>query len=192
MPNESDADAQNPALDIVLDTCCLVNLAAIDGTLACLVAFDVIWYVPTAVQAEGVFIRSAADTNEVRRIDLDPAITAGLVHICTPADDVEQALYVEFALSLDDGEAMALAIAKNRNWKLATDDRKARNKARAVGVTIVTTPELLHRWAARAGPTDLQIAEALRRVETLARFTPSENSPAADWWRQKLATAPEA
>jgi predicted nucleic acid-binding protein len=60
--------------------------------------------------------------------------STGTVQICAPADDVEQALYVEFALVLGDGEALALAIAKNRGWKMATDDRKARNKAEVAGV----------------------------------------------------------
>jgi predicted nucleic acid-binding protein len=166
-------NAGSAAPEVVLDTCCLVNLAAVDGTLDCLATFDVTWYVPAAVQAEGVFIRTAADSREVRRIDLAAALSAGTVQICAPAGDADHALYVEFALGLDDGEAMALAIAKNRGWKLATDVRKARNKASAVGVTVLTTPELLQRWAFRVGSTDAQVADVLRRIEALARFVPS-------------------
>lgn len=172
------------ASDVVLDTCCLVNLAAIDGTLDALGAFGLTWYVPTAVEAEGIFIRSAADTKEVHRIDLASPIAAGVVRICAPADDIEQALYVDLAMSLDDGEAMALAIAKNRGWKLATDDRKARKTAASIGVAIVTTPELLKRWATRAPHSKAETADVLRRIESLARFTPSDNSPAAKWWRE--------
>jgi predicted nucleic acid-binding protein len=179
-----DIDVGNEAPDVVLDTCCLVNLAAIDGTLECLAVFGLTWYVPTAVETEGIFIRSATDTKEVRRIDLAPNITAGIVRICAPADDVEHALYVELAMSLDDGEAMALAIAKSRRWKLATDDRKARNTAASIGVAIVTTPELLERWATRAHHSEAETADALRRIESLARFTPPDNSPGTEWWRK--------
>src|SRR5207248_9684615 len=98
MPNEQDTSAANKAQDVVLDTCCLVNLAAIDGTLECLASFKLIWYVPTAVQTEGVFIRAAANSREVQRIDLTASITKGTVQICSPADDAEHALYVELAL----------------------------------------------------------------------------------------------
>lgn len=185
MPNDGKTRSR-AARDVVLDTCCLVNLAAIDGTLECLANFELIWYVPTAVQAEGIFIRTAADSREVRRIDLDTAVSSGVVKICAPADDTENALYVEFALSLDDGEAMALAIAKNRRWRLATDDRKARLRAKDVGVTSVTTPELVQLWASRTGCSAVEVANALRRIETLARFVPSGDSPGARWWRKVL------
>lgn len=184
MPSEDDKRASRPAQDVVLDTCCLVNLAAIDGTLDCLASFALTWYVPTAVQAEGIFIRAAADSRVVHRIELTPALSAGTVQICTPADDAEHALYVEFAFSLGDGEAMALAIAKNRGWKVATDDRKARIKADAAGISVVTTPELLQHWATQTGRSALEVANALKRIETLARFMPSADSPATRWWRK--------
>jgi predicted nucleic acid-binding protein len=186
MPSEEHKRTGKAGRDVVLDTCCLVNLAAIDGTLDCLASLTLIWHVPTAVQTEGIFIRAAADSREVQRIDLTPSITKGAVQICTPANDAEHALYVEFALSLGDGEAMALAIAKTRGWKVATDDRKARNKADAVGVSVVTTPELVQRWASETGRSRAEVTVALRRIETLARFSPAENSPAAKWWRELL------
>ena len=190
MPSEDDKDASKAASDVVLDTCCLVNLAAIDGTLDCLASFALTWYVPTAVQAEGIFIRVAADSRLVQRIELTPAISAGTVQICAPADEAEHALYVELAFSLGDGEAMALAIAKNRGWKVATDDRKARIKADAAGISVVTTPELLQRWATQTARSAMEVAGALRRIETLARFAPSADSVAARWWRKLLEENP--
>jgi len=184
MPSEDAKRSRKPAADVVLDTCCLVNLAAIDGTLDSLASFGLTWYVPTAVQAEGIFIRAGEDSRMVHRIELTAAMSAGTVQICAPADDAEHALYVEFAFSLGDGEAMALAIAKNRGWKVATDDRKARIKAGAAGVSVVTTPELLQRWASQAARPAPEVATALRRIEVLARFIPSADSPAARWWRK--------
>jgi predicted nucleic acid-binding protein len=178
-----DEKVANEASDVVLDTCCLVNLAAIDGTLECLAVVGLTWYIPTAVQAEGIFIRSGTDTKEVRQIDLIPSITAGIVRVCAPADEVEQALYVKLAMDLDDGEAMALAIAKSRGWKLATDDRKARNMAASMGVVVLTTPQLLERWASGTNKSKAETADAIRRIESLARFTPPDNSPGAEWWR---------
>ena len=192
MPSEDDKHASKPAPDVVLDTCCLVNLAAIDGTLDCLASFALTWYVPTAVQAEGIFIRAAADSRVVHRIELTTAMSAGTVQICAPADDAEHALYVEFAFSLGDGEAMALAIAKNRGWKVATDDRKARIKADAVGVSVVTTPELLQRWATHGLIRSRKSRTRSAGFETLARFVPAEDSPAARWWRKGSGRTPES
>ena len=186
MPSEDEQRGSKRASDVVLDTCCLVNLAAIDGTLDCLASFALTWYLPTAVEAEGIFIRIAADTREVRRIELATVLSAGTVRICAPADDAEQALYVEFALGVGDGEALALALAKNRGWKLATDDRKARTKAEAAGVVVVTTPELVRRWATQTASSSQEVAKALRRIETLARFVPASDSPAARWWRKTV------
>ena len=192
MPSEDDKGASKPAPDVVLDSCCLVNLAAIDGTLDCLASFALTWYVPTAVEAEGIFIRTAADSRVVHRIELTTAMSAGTVQICAPADDAEHALYVELAFSLGDGEAMALAIAKKRGWKVATDDRKARIRADAVGVSVVTTPEWLQRWASHTARSMAEITNALRRIETLARFAPAEDSLAAQWWRKVLEENLEA
>ena len=191
MLNEDNKRQNEPVPDVVLDTCCLVNLAAIDGTLDCLSSFALTWYVPTAVQAEGIFIRAAADTRVVHRIELTNVMSAGTVQICAPADDAELALYVELAFSLGDGEAMALAIAENRGWKVATDDRKARIKADAVGVSVVTTPELLQHWATDAPHSMADVANARSRIETLARFVPAEDSPAARWWRKVLEENPQ-
>jgi predicted nucleic acid-binding protein len=188
----SDQTGSNEASDAVLDTCCLVNLAAIDGTLECLATVGLTWYVPTAVQAEGIFIRSGADTKEVSQIDLTPSITAGIVHVCAPVDDVEQVLYVKLAMDLDDGEAMALAIAKSRGWKLATDDHKARKMAASLGVVVLTTPELLERWASRTQKSTAETANAIRRIESLARFTPPDNSPGVEWWRNSRSEDNEA
>src|SRR2546427_9937949 len=107
MPSEDDKHASKPASDVVLDTCCLVNLAAIDGTLDCLASFALTWYVPTAVQAEGIFIRVAADTRLVQRIELTPAISAGRVENFGPADESEEAPLGRTTLRLGRGEAVA-------------------------------------------------------------------------------------
>ena len=192
MPNEQDTGEASTSPDVVLDTCCLVNLAAIDGTLECIAAFGLTWYVPTAVQAEGIYIRVNPDGRETHRIDLERAVSMGTVQVCSLEGKKEHELYVGFALSLDDGEAMALAIAKHRKWKLATDDRKALAKAKSVGVAIVTTPELVRRWIAGTGYSEAQIADVLKRIEQLARFVPADASDAALWWRKIVAASPGA
>jgi predicted nucleic acid-binding protein len=120
------------------------------------------------------------------QINVDPVMKAGLMEVCSPADGPETDLYVSLAQELDDGEAMALAIAKSRGWTLATDDRKARRKATELGVRALTTPELMRRWAERTKHPKRVVTDALLRIETLARFIPAGTAPDADWWRAQL------
>ena len=96
------------------------------------------------------------------------------------ADEV--ALYVRLASDLDDGEAMALAIAKQRGWTLATDDRKAKRFARDLGIPVVTTPELMERWAKAGKMRPEKLRTLLRSIESGARFVPGEDAPGYEWW----------
>ena len=91
-------------------------------------------------------------------------------------------LYLELAVSLDDGEAMALALAKARGWKLATDDRKAISLAEKLHVEVITTPELVKYWAERTKPTAAILREVLLHIQNRARFFPNDKSPLRDWW----------
>ena len=172
--------------DTVIDTCCLVNVCAVDASLALLGEFGLTWQLPLAAQKEGLFVRVRPDSAETVRIDVGPVVKAGLVATCAPTDGPETDLYVLLAQDLDDGEAMALAIAKSRGWVLATDDRKARRRAEELGVRTWTTPELMRRWAERMRHPKRVVADALRRIESLARFTPASASPEAKWWREQL------
>ena len=56
----------------------------------------------------------------------------------------------------------------------------------------MTTPELLQHWASHTARSMAEITRALRRIETLARFAPAEDSPAARWWRKVLEENLEA
>jgi predicted nucleic acid-binding protein len=93
-------------------------------------------------------------------------------------------LYVDLAARLDDGEAMALAIAKARRWWLSTDDCKARRLAGDLGVKVLTTPEILKRWADAAHPAPVEIGDMLQNIERRARFAPADNDPLHGWWRR--------
>jgi predicted nucleic acid-binding protein len=99
--------------------------------------------------------------------------------------------YVEFAADLDDGEAMALAIARARAWLLATDDRKARRRAVESGVSIVTTPELMKRWADSSRVPAEEIRSALERIQARARFVPAPDFPEYEWWTARLGQSDE-
>ena len=178
--------------DGVIDTCCLINLLAVGGLREWLPVLDLRWHVPSAVMGEALFLRATDETGKTVKeaVDLRPLVADGVIGVCDLDSAEETALYVRLAAELDDGEAMALALAKSRNWILATDDRKARRLAGDLAVAVLTTPELMKRWADAASPAPGELAAAIRRIRELARFVPSDDVPLHDWWLQNAGPQP--
>lgn len=182
------ADERSLQDSIVIDTCCLVNLYAVGDPLAFLPTLPWIWYVPSAVADEGIYMKADSRTTELRarrRSRLHECFEAGAIRACSLEGD-EAELYVTLAADLDDGEAMALAIAKSRGWQLATDDRKGRRKATELGVTLLCTPQIMRRWATETAAAGDEIAAALKRIQIEARFVPSDDYPECEWWRAAI------
>lgn len=182
------ADERSLQDSIVIDTCCLVNLYAVGDPLTFLPTLPWIWHVPSAVADEGIYLKADPRTTELRamrRARLHECFEAGAIQACSvEAGEVE--LYVTLAADLDDGEAMALTIAKSRGWQLATDDRKGRRKATELGVALVCTPQIMRRWATETSASANEIAAALKRIQIDARFVPSSDYPECEWWRAAI------
>lgn len=172
--------------DVVVDACCLINLCAAGELRQRLAFVGGKWYVPTAVFAEALYLHidQADGTIDRTPIDLQSFVDDGILLSCTAAAGSELELYVDLATRLDDGEAMALAIAKTRDWTFSTDDRKAKRIAAELSVTVLTTPEIMKRWADSATPSADELREALRRIELQASFSPAANDPLHEWWRR--------
>ncbi len=169
---------------IVIDACCLINLAAADAFSAWLPQLGLTWMLPQAVADEALFLRACNDQGEPIRepIDLKPHLDSGLFQRVAPEGPAEMAAFVAHARVLDDSEAMALAIAQSRGWMLATDDRKAITVACSVQVAVCGTAELIKCWADTADVTDLTIGETLLRIKRRARYIPNVRDPLCDWW----------
>jgi predicted nucleic acid-binding protein len=88
--------------------------------------------------------------------------------------------YVTFSASIDDGEAMSLAIARVRGYSLVTDDRKARQFAMNLGVEVYGTTDILRHWA-EENP-NAEIGHLLRAIERRARYRPPDDDPNFNWW----------
>jgi predicted nucleic acid-binding protein len=122
-----------------------------------------------------------------RDVDLHDYLAAGVASKCQVDSQEEIELYVKLAADLDDGEAMALAIARLRGWILATDDRKARRMAAGLDVTALTTPQIVRHWAERNSVDTAQIRQAIVNIQELARFVPGQVFPEYKWWMQQLS-----
>ncbi len=172
--------------DAIVDSCCIINLYAAGDLLSLLPPLGVRLHVPEKVLEESLYVRQAdpADAGKVvqQAVALAPSFQAGLLHRCDLASEEELTLFVDLATTLDDGEAACLAIAKVRGWTLATDDRKARREAGALGVSVVTTPELVKAWADATKADEAAVAKLLRDIQVYARFTPHKTMPLHAWW----------
>jgi predicted nucleic acid-binding protein len=170
--------------DAIIDACCLINFCAsgdLEGTLS---AMNWSWHVTRLAMAESTFIRVVDENGDTRleRITFDRTLATGALKVCEIEGEQEAGLYVRLAADLDDGEAMALAIAKGRGWFLATDDKKARRIAMELGAQVVTTPQVMRRWAEAGRVGQSVVRSVLQRIEFGARFSPSEGSPEGEWW----------
>lgn len=175
--------------DTVIDSCCLINLCAVGRLTEVLPLLGVSWHIPPLVKEEALFLRTEEENGSpgTERVDLQPAIDVGVLALCAPEPGTETELYVELAAALDDAEAMALAIAKCRSWLFATDDRMAIRHATALAVSVITTPELMKRWADATSAAPDELCVALLRIQNRARFTPSPKFPLYDWWSRNAA-----
>ena len=169
--------------DFVIDACCMINLYAAGDLRARLRTLGKKWYIPSVVVSESLYIHQVqSDGTTVKiAIELQSLIDDGTVHSCDATDGAELELYVDFATQLDDGEAMALAIAKLRGWTVATDDRKAIRLAGVHSISVLTTPDLMKSWAKSTDAAPEALHQALRRIEQLAAFSPSSRHHLHKW-----------
>jgi hypothetical protein len=162
-------------------------LLATEHTEAILRAAGFAWHMPTAVQSEVQYVRQydPAQAGQVVQVpaDLSTLISNGVLIPCSPQGQSETDRYVHYAAVFrSDGEAMCLAIAEQRSWTIATDDRKAITVAKKVGLVVVSSPELLKSWADTENPDQATLTQALQNIQVLAQFRPSSTMPENKWW----------
>jgi hypothetical protein len=175
---------------LILDACCIINLYA-SGEMA-----DVLQALSTSVAVaayvkdkEALRILREPDGTSVRKfeqINLQPFIESGLLVVVSPDSEAEDTTYVNFAVELDDGEAITGAIAFHRHWSVASNDRKAIAflSRKAPHMEIVTTPEILQFWVNTVNPDINRVRCALRNIRVRARYEPDSGHILYDWWQE--------
>jgi hypothetical protein len=88
-----------------------------------------------------------------------------------------------------DGEAMCLAIAKERKWIVATDDRRAIRVAQQAGLAVVSCPQLVRAWADATKPAHVVLSRVLQDIQVLAQFRPNPTMPDYQWWVDEVSKA---
>ena len=101
---------------LLIDTSVALNLLATEVSTALIESFGVACFVSSAVYDETIYIRSEDPTQLPEPVSMDPWLKRGCVRVLEPENRLEQELYVQFAVELDDGEAMSLAICRARGF----------------------------------------------------------------------------
>jgi hypothetical protein len=135
------------------------------------------------VTVELLYLRDFV-TGERVAVDLAAFVTAGVIIETDFNSPQEIERFVEFAATLDDGEAASAAIAEIRHLELSTDERKATNLllARGMILKLWTTPDLIFAWANNAHPPKADVREAITRIQKCARYSPPTAHPLKEWW----------
>lgn len=174
--------------DHIVDCCSLLNLYTGWSGLHELRDLRWTWHICEAVLNESEYTREYGPDGVPQLIPLDmSALTKiGLLLPVRPETEGEIDDYVSFAMEVDDGEAQALAIAKNRGFVLLTDDRKATKIAQRLDVAVrtISTANILQAWAQLDTRNEGRLHEIITRIAVLARFGPGTDSPDYAWWRK--------
>jgi predicted nucleic acid-binding protein len=170
---------------LIIDACVLLNLIATEVIQEILSLIAQNSMICVLVKDESLYLRKEEDINENQSVDIDDLINQSVIQICNCENANEQELFVNLAASLDDGEAMSLAIALSRNWHLATDDKKARRIFRENNSNsnfLISTTDLIKTWAESQNVADDIIKPILLKVERKASFRPPKSDVNLQWW----------
>jgi predicted nucleic acid-binding protein len=165
------------------DTSVLLNLLATGYFEAIATAVDKQFAICSSVRDEAKSLRDP-ETGKTIPVDLNPFFDSKALRLLELEGEQEEALYIEQAVVVGDGEAMSLAIASNRSLELAIDDRRARRIAseRFPKLYLWSTPELLKFWAERTNCSKMVLSKAILRIEDAARCFPPNAYGLASWW----------
>lgn len=161
----------------ILDACCAINLY-MSGRIE-----DILQAIPGSV-ALATFVLE----EEILRINLRPLVAQGFIRVVAPESEAEENAFVNFAVELDDGEAVTGAIAMHRHWGIATNDWKARRVFSHTNphVQLLSTPELIKHWADTSNPPIEVIREVLQNIQTHARYQPPATHALYAWWQSMV------
>ena len=176
--------------DHIIDSCSLINLYSGWGRLDELLELDSQWHICDAVANEAEYVREYGPNGDklLVRLDLQLSIQRGVLTSLSPESEKELEDYVNYATEVDDGEAQALAIAKNRDFILLTDDRRAARLAQRpdINVRTTSTPAVLQSWSRLSIENEHKLTVIIPRIADLARFAPASDSAFFAWWMRYM------
>lgn len=174
---------------LLLDACCLLNLFASGQGLNILKALPVQNVVTQIVRDDELKTLQTLDDGKNEGAEqFQLALSQGFLTVVDFATETEAELFVNYAVILDDGEAATCAIAFQRNWAIATDDKKAISfaKKEAPQIQIISTLALVKYWADEINPDLNQLRLALESIRVKSKYIPNKSHPLYSWWKKQI------
>ena len=180
---------------VLLDACCLINLASSGSIEAIIKAWPCRIAVADYVLSDEALWYYSGAQPEIKSETSDVAsavkslIENELLQIADLASESEEITFVNLAAILDDGEAISGSIAIHRGWILATDDRLTiRHLGQAYPqVSLITTPDMVKQWVDTDNPLPELSSSTLWNIQNRAQFEPPNKHPLSPWWKSVLA-----
>ncbi len=189
---QSGADGLNGVTDasptLILDACTVINLAATGHLPEILYAVASPIVVCHTVARETLYLRRGGpgdDAAERDLIDVTRWVAQGCLSIIDAETNDELATFVDLAVSLDDGEAMTIALAVHRTLVVVTDDRKATRIAAAL-VPVESSLARVKIWCERDSLDPETTRAVLSTISERARYIPHNQHPLRSWWDSAL------
>jgi predicted nucleic acid-binding protein len=155
--------------EVVFDTCVISNFALAEALGVTEDLYRGRAHIPEFVAAE--IMRGIQAGNE-RLAAVPKAVRAGWLKETGLRSRKEKALFESLSRSLGWGEAAAIAVAKGRGFRFASDDKVARAEATRLGVPVTGTVGIL-AGAVRRSVCDERAAGAyLERMIDAGFFSP--------------------
>ena len=171
---------------IVLDACCVLNFCASGYLIEILNSIPAQVVVTEVVRArELLTLQSLQEENSEDVIQFEMAIETGLVLVVDFDSEIEEETFVNYVFEMgDDGESATCAIAVNRGWAIATDDKKAISffQKEAPSLQILSTLEIVKNWSENANVSSATLKSALTAIRIRGRYMPHRKHSLLSWW----------
>lgn len=174
---------------LLLDACCVFNFVASGYFLAIINTIPVQVAITQTVYGQEL-IKFETFTTEDKQ-QFDEAIVKEIVKIIDFESEIEADLFIDYVSILgDDGESATGAIAINRGWSMATDDKAAINffTQESPNLQLFSTPDIIKYWSEQNNLSSKQICPILNAISTKARYQPPRNHSLKSWWKEVIET----
>lgn len=136
------------------------------------------------IESYSVHSSSEEDASGREAINLSSLTEPGLIEVISATVE-ELSLFIDLSVGLDDGEAMTAALAIQRGFSVATDD-KAAIRALAGRVPVFSTLELVKLWADQHRIAAELLQDALTNLRVRGSYLPGRGHPLRPWWNDIL------
>jgi hypothetical protein len=173
----------------ILDACVLINLLATGRAQDIMSESGYQFGICSVVKNESIYLRSTDSIAPPEEVKLDAYLESDRLTVYELSGDAEKELYVDYAVELDDGEAMSLALAYSRGFSMASDDRKARRlftEEIADLKRLLSTSQIVKEWSEKAGLNPAELKHILMEVSRRGRFFPNSGDTYFAWWSKAM------